>query len=59
MAYTGDTCMGETLLQPGVMDAHVLISECTFFEADHTKRARHGQHMHVKDFLEVLPQFEE
>ncbi len=56
VAYTGDTSMGETLLQPGVMDAQVLISECTFFEQDHTKRARHGQHMHVKDFLEVLPQ---
>ena len=42
MAYTGDTSMGETLLQPGVMDAKVLITECTFFEPDHRKRAQAG-----------------
>jgi len=56
VAYTGDTSMGETLLQPGVMDAKILISECTFFDADHKHRARVGQHIHVTDFLDVLPQ---
>lgn len=54
VAYTGDTSMAETLLQPGVMDAKVLITECTFFEADHRHRARVGQHMHVNDLLSVL-----
>jgi len=56
VAYTGDTSMGETLMQQGVMDAKVLITECTFYEADHRKRADHGKHMHVRDFIEVLPQ---
>jgi len=56
VAYTGDTSMGETLLQHGVIDAKVLITECTFFEPDHHKRARQGQHLHVTEFLEVLPQ---
>jgi ribonuclease Z len=56
VAYTGDTSMGETLLQHGVVEAKVLISECTFFEADHKKRARAGQHMHVEEFLAVLPE---
>lgn len=56
VAYTGDTSMGETLLQPGVMDAKVLITECTFFEKDHRKRARVGQHMHIDDLVAVLPQ---
>lgn len=56
VAYTGDTSMPETLLQPGVVDAKVLITECTFFEPDHKTRARVGQHMHVTDLLEVLPQ---
>lgn|GEM_PF-117594 len=56
VAYTGDTSMGETLLQPGVMDAKILLTECTFFEPEHRKRATHGQHMHVRDFLEVLPE---
>jgi ribonuclease Z len=56
VAYTGDTSMGETLLQHGVIDAKVLITECTFFEPDHRKRARQGQHLHVTELLEVLPQ---
>jgi ribonuclease Z len=56
VAYTGDTSMAETLLQQGVMDAKVLITECTFFEQDHRKRASAGQHMHVRDLLEALPQ---
>jgi ribonuclease Z len=56
VAYTGDTSMGETLLQGGVIDAKVLITECTFFEADHRRRADQGKHMHVRDLLEVLPQ---
>jgi len=55
VAYTGDTSMAETLLQPGVMDAKVLLTECTFFEPDHRKRAAHGQHLHVRDLLEALP----
>lgn len=56
VAYTGDTCMGETLLQPGVVDAKVLITECTFFEPDHRKRARVGEHLHISELIEVLPQ---
>jgi ribonuclease Z len=56
VAYTGDTCMGETLMQQGVMDAKVLITECTFFEPDHRKRARQGQHLHVTELMEVLPE---
>jgi ribonuclease Z len=56
VAYTGDTSMGETLLQHGVLDAKVLITECTFFEPDHRKRARQGQHLHVDELLEVFPQ---
>ncbi len=56
VAYTGDTSMGETLLQPGVMDAKVLITECTFFEGEHRRRASVGQHIHVDDLMAVLPE---
>jgi len=56
VAYTGDTTMSETLTQHGVADAKVLITECTFYEPDHRKRARAGQHLHVSEFLDVLPQ---
>ncbi len=58
IAYTGDTSMGETLLQDGVRDARILITECTFFEHGHRKRAAVGQHMHVNEFVEVLPKLE-
>ncbi len=58
VAYTGDTSMGETLLQDGVRDARVLITECTFFEQGHRKRAAVGQHMHLRDLVEVLPQLQ-
>jgi ribonuclease Z len=58
VAYTGDTSMGETLLQPGVKDAKVLITECTFFERDHRRRAQVGQHMHVADLIDALPQLQ-
>ena len=58
VAYTGDTSMGETLLQDGVRDARVLITECTFFEHGHRKRASIGQHMHLQDLVEVLPRLQ-
>ena len=58
IAYTGDTSMGETLLQDGVRDARVLITECTFFEHGHRKRAAVGQHMHINELIEVLPKLE-
>jgi ribonuclease Z len=55
LAYTGDTSMAETLLQPGVVDAKILLTECTFFDPEHRQRARVGQHMHVDDLVEALP----
>ena len=58
IAYTGDTSMGETLLQDGVRDARILITECTFFEPNHRKRAAVGHHLHVNEFIEVLPRLE-
>ena len=56
VAYTGDTALGETLLQDGVRDAQVLITECTFFDPSHKRRAAIGRHLHLDDLLEVLPQ---
>lgn len=56
VAYTGDTALGETLLQPGVRDAQILITECTFFDSSHKRRAAVGRHLHLDDLMEVLPQ---
>jgi ribonuclease Z len=55
-AYTGDTNMAQTLTQDGVREARVLITECTFFEPGHRRRAEAGRHLHLDDLIEALPQ---
>jgi len=54
VAYTGDTLPGPHLLREDVMNAQIIISECTFFEKDHKQRAKVGMHMHVSDIAEWL-----
>lgn len=54
IAYTGDTLPGGHLLREDVMNAQVVISECTFFDSDHKDRAKVGMHMHVSDIAEWL-----
>lgn len=54
IAYTGDTLPGPHLLREDVMNAQIIISECTFFEKDHQQRAKIGMHMHVNDIAEWL-----
>jgi ribonuclease Z len=55
VAYLGDTLPGPWLLREDVLNAKVVISECTFVEPDHKERARVGRHMHLDDILEWLP----
>ncbi len=54
IAYTGDTLPGPHLLREDVMNAQIIITECTFFEKDHQQRAKIGMHMHVNDIAEWL-----
>lgn len=54
VAYTGDTLPGPHLLREDVMNAQIIISECTFFERDHKERAQIGMHMHVSDIAEWI-----
>jgi len=54
MAYLGDTAPGPPLVREDVRRAKVIISECTFFDADHRDRARVGNHLHVDDVAEWL-----
>jgi len=54
IAYTGDTLPGAHLLRDDVLNAQIIISECTFFEKDHKQRAKVGMHMHVDDIAEWL-----
>jgi ribonuclease Z len=54
VAYLGDTTMGEVFDHPDVQNAEVLITEVTFFEADHKHKAKAGRHLHLDHFLNVI-----
>lgn len=54
VAFCGDTEAGSFLDYDHVRNAEVIILECTFFEPDHTERARKGQHTHVHDLPAIL-----
>jgi ribonuclease Z len=55
VAFLGDTSAGRVFEHPDVVNAEVLITECTFFEADHKNKAKHGRHLHVDAFAQILP----
>ena len=55
VTFMGDTAAGEVFKNPDVVNAEVLITECTFFEEDHKKRAKVGRHLHMDQFAEILP----
>jgi len=54
VAYLGDTGKANYSHLPHVANAQALLLECTFFQADHVRRARAGKHLHVEDLPEVL-----
>jgi len=54
VAYMGDTAKSNYSDLPYVANAKALLMECTFFDADHVRRARAGKHLHVFDLPEVL-----
>ena len=54
VACTGDTEMGNHLLRPEFVNSPIVITECTFFESDHKKRASAGKHLHVDDLADLL-----
>ena len=58
LAYLGDTAPCAPLVREDVRTAKVVISECTFIEDEHRKRAKIGNHMHLEDIAEWLPVLE-
>ena len=54
IACTGDTKMNNNLLRPEFVNAPIVITECTFFESDHKKRALAGKHIHIDDLADLL-----
>ena len=53
-ALSGDTGKVSYAHLPCVANAKVLLIECTFFDDEHTSRARQGRHLHVSDLPEML-----
>ncbi len=55
LAYTADT--GPRLLRrrPDLLEAEVLLVECTFFRPSDRERAARYGHLHLEDLLDVLP----
>jgi ribonuclease Z len=54
IAYTGDTAPGPHLIRDDVRKAKIIISECTFFDAEHKSRSVIGKHLHVDDLAEWI-----
>ena len=54
VAYTGDTAPCAAFERPDVLNAKVLITECTFIDADHRDRAKIGKHLHITDLARLL-----
>ena len=55
VAYLGDTASGAVFDEPDVQNAEILLTEVTFFEADHRTKAKLGRHLHLEHFLQILP----
>jgi ribonuclease Z len=55
VTFLGDTSAGPVFDQPDVVNAEILLTEITFFEPDHKLKAKHGRHLHVDHFVELLP----
>jgi len=54
VAYLGDTGKADYADLPHVAAAKALLIECTFFDADHVRRARLGKHIHAADLPAML-----
>jgi len=55
VAFLGDTSVGEVFRHPDVVNAEILVTECTFFDADHKLKAKAGRHLHLDNFAEIVP----
>lgn len=51
---TGDTMWGDHFDREDVLNARILITECTFLEPDHRHRAAVGRHLHLDDIAVLL-----
>ena len=58
VCYLGDVDLTTLKWTDMMRQANILVVECTFFEEGHQQRARFGQHVHLDDLIELLPQLQ-
>jgi ribonuclease Z len=54
VTYLGDTQYVDFSQLKYIADSRILIAECTFYEGEHTTRAKAGRHMHVDELATLL-----
>jgi ribonuclease Z len=55
VVFLGDTTAGAVFDESDVQNAEILITECTFFDADHRAKAKAGRHLHLEQFATIVP----
>ena len=54
VCYTGDTMWGRHFEREDLLNAKILITECTFIESGHRDRAAVGKHLHLDDVVALV-----
>jgi len=54
VTYLGDTQYVDFSQLDYIVQSKILIAECTFYEDEHTTRAKAGKHMHVDELASLL-----
>jgi ribonuclease Z len=54
VTYLGDTQYVDFSQLKYIVESRILIAECTFYEGEHTTRAKAGRHMHVDELATLL-----
>ena len=54
VTYLGDTQYVDFSQLKYIVESNILIAECTFYEDEHTTRAKAGKHMHVDELATLL-----
>jgi ribonuclease Z len=55
ITFLGDTAIGPVFEHPDVVNAEILITECTFIDRDHKSKAKAGRHLHVDELAQIVP----
>jgi ribonuclease Z len=58
VTYLGDTGPGPVWSDPDVVNAQILLTECTFYDPEHRGASKAGRHLHAADLGRLLPRLE-